>query len=73
MVFYFYRVREIVNISINYIEPYKAMFPKWSELQTDFETSCPESTGVDSTSNADFYEVDIPMHGCGATYQGIIS
>ena len=48
------------------------MFPKWSELQTDFETSCPESTGVDSTSNADFYEVDIPMHACGATYQGII-
>ena len=51
----------------------KAMFPKWSELQTEFESRCPESTGADSTSNANFYEVDIPMHACGATYQGTIS
>ena len=49
------------------------MFPKWAELQAAFESSCPESTGVDSISQADFYEVDIPMHACGSTYQGILS
>ena len=50
----------------------EAMFPKWSELQTAFEIGCPGSSGADSTSNADYYEVNIPMNACGSTYQGII-
>ena len=48
------------------------MFPKWSEMQTEFEVNCPESSGTDSTSNAGFFEVSVPMHACGTTYQGII-
>ena len=49
------------------------MFPKWAELQAAFESSCPESTGADSSSDANLFEVDIPMHACGSTYQGILS